>query len=285
MIIEIKKEFDNKEYLLNNGFLFFIKAINISISDKNNNMISGSNLINMIDTINFFNNDNIISQTFKNYIKCYNADKNIQITDTINIEPYLDIKNLKLNNDNLMNNRLDIFFDKQHINQISYILIDVIIGSYMLCKVNPGDYSTRTAYVPYQNICVINTIELNYETFENIKENVKIGNVKIHLNFIRESDSMYIVFEKNTCDITNIFVCCAVEIMLDIKKLDIDGYMWKITLPSSIPFEYYVSGYNIILNLNMSAKTNIEIYNISKTPINITKNEMKIINNGKNLNI
>jgi len=86
-------EGDNYNY--NPDLNYFIKEINVSAIDKNSNIIKENELIDLIGEYIYIVNNWTVSETYKNYIKCYNADYKIQILNKINIEPYLDVKTLK----------------------------------------------------------------------------------------------------------------------------------------------------------------------------------------------
>ena len=153
----------------NSNFNYFIKEINVSAIDKNSNIIKEFELIDLIGEYKYIVNNWIVSKTYKNYIKCYNADYKIQILNKINIEPYLDIKTLKTDI-NILNPLLEI----KPTNSFGIIKVDIIIGNIF-----------KNTNLHIKNLTSINSIDYDGENSFNFNKDTQSGICKIKCNFNR----------------------------------------------------------------------------------------------------
>jgi len=237
-------EGDNTNF--DSDFNYFIKEINVSAIDKNSNIIKENELIDLISEYKYIVGNWNVSNTFNNYIKCYNADYNITIANKINIEPYLDIKTLKTDI-NILNPLLEI----KPIKSFGIIKVEIIIGRIF-----------KSTELHIKNLTTINSIEHDGGFFKKYNDDT-YNKLKIILNLNSEADSLYILSSESTLD-PNIF-----KLQLNtyeyyhsiIKKLDIDGKIWKLIFPTSIP---YSNVDYIALLFSICQDTNISVYSTGK---------------------
>lgn len=237
-------------------FNYFIKEIIVSAKDDNSNIIKENELIDLIGEYRYNVDNWIVSNTYKNYIKCYNADYKIQIANKINIEPYLDIKTLKTDI-----NILNPLFEIKPIKSFGIIKVDIIIGCIF-----------KNTHLHIKNLTTINSIDYDGENIFNKDTHTDI--CKIKCNFNIESDSLYIFSSESPLDPNTfkLYLNGYEFKYYDIKKLDMYGKIWKLIFSTSIP--YYTID-TIFLNLKIYNNTAISIFSIGKILMstNITNND------------
>jgi hypothetical protein len=197
--------------------IYFIKDICISAIDFDNKQIKGDNLINLNHFIWFCQGKYESICVINEFIKCFNADNNIHIDSEIKLEPYLDMKQLKLKFD-ILSAEIKLYSYKK----FKQMDIKVILGEF--------PHNSTLNYNPlHPNITPnIKTIAF-YTEFQR-----GIINNKHNMNFSADFDYLYIHSKNDTIDPNNIYLYyIGYQIDFTIKKLDTNGKMWKLILPTT----------------------------------------------------